>query len=71
MRTTTTISLPPDLLKVVRREVKAGHYASVSEFMRHLVRLYSMEKLAQQFGKMRKEFEAGKGIEIKSFKDLM
>ena len=70
MRQIVNISLPPKMLKIVKKEVKEGGFASVSEFFRHLLRLYNTHKLAQEIEESRKEFAAGKGIELKSLNDL-
>jgi len=38
MRSTINVSLPPDLAKIVRVKAKALKYASVSEYIRKLIR---------------------------------
>jgi len=58
------------MAKTVEKEVKAGGYASKSEFFRHLVRSWNTYKLVRELKKSRKEFEAGNCKELKSFKDL-
>ena len=67
MRNVINISLPQELTKAVKKEVKAGNYASVSEFFRYLLRTH---KLAEELEKSRREFEAGKGRILRSLKDL-
>lgn len=70
MRTIMNISLPGELAREVRREVKNGKFASTSEFMRHLIRVWNMEKLAQDLRKERKEFRKGNYKVLHSLKDL-
>lgn len=70
MRQIINISLPDTLVKEVKREVKTGGYASTSEFIRDALRAWKRQKLAEELHRDRKEFEAGKGQEIKSLANL-
>ena len=70
MRSIVTISLPEELKKEMDKAVKGGRYASKSEFMRHLFRLWEEEKVAQELRKSREEILTGKGKTLKSLKDL-
>ena len=70
MRQILNISLPSATVKMIKTEVKKGGYASVSEFMRHLIRLWNTEKLVGDVKQSRKEFADGKGKVLKSLKDL-
>lgn len=70
MRTILNISLPAELAREVKREVKAGKFASTSEYMRHLLRLWRTERLVRELEESRKEFAAGKGRVLRSLKDL-
>ena len=70
MRTIINISLPKELSKVVDAAVKHGKFATKSEFFRNLVRMWEEGKLAKEFRKNRKDFEAGKGKLLRSLKDL-
>lgn len=67
MRNIINISLPPELNKKVQEEVKAGDYASVSEFFRQLLRTHN---LAKELKATKREFEDGKGKVLRSLKDL-
>ncbi|OHA89761.1 MAG: hypothetical protein A3C70_00685 [Candidatus Zambryskibacteria bacterium RIFCSPHIGHO2_02_FULL_43_14] len=67
MRNVINISLPQELTKVVKREVKTGNYASVSEFFRYLLRNH---RLAEELNKAKRDFEIGKGKVLRSLKDL-
>ena len=67
MRNIINISLPQELTKRVREEVKTGDYASISEFFRHLLRIHN---LAKELKNRRKEFETGRGKILRSLKDL-
>ena len=70
MRKVMNVSLPETMLKTLKKDVKAGGFASNSEFVRHLIRLWNQEKLGKELTADKKEFEAGKGIELKSLEDL-
>ncbi len=58
------------MVKQIKAEVKSNNFASTSEFMRHLIRLWNTEKLAQDIEKSRAEIRAGKGKILRSLKDL-
>ena len=70
MRDIVNISLPKQLVKIIKKEVEVEGYASVSEFIRCLIRDWNTNKLAQELKKDRLNFEAGKGKVLKSLKDL-
>ena len=60
MRSVINISLPKSLAAEVKKEVKAGHFASTSEFIRHLIRLWNTEMPARSLEKAEKDFKKGK-----------
>ena len=70
MRHIVNISLPSTMVKMIKKEVKEGGFASTSEFIRHLIRSRNTYRLANEFTSDRKKFELGKGRELKSLKDL-
>ncbi len=70
MRSILNISLPSVMMKTVKKDVKEGGFASTSEFMRHLIRLWNQKELGCELREDRKKFEAGEGIKLKSLKDL-
>ncbi len=70
MRQIVNISLPEETVKMIKAEVKAGGYASISEFMRHLIRLWNTKKLLNDIKAAEKEFAEGKGKVLRSLKDL-
>jgi Arc/MetJ-type ribon-helix-helix transcriptional regulator len=70
MRSIINISLPIELLKFAKKEVKKGDFASVSEFFRHLLRLWKTKQLGNDLHKDRKAFEEGKGKVLNSLADL-
>lgn len=70
MRQILNISLPPDMMKLVKQKTKEGQFASYSEYMRHLIRLENTEKFRRDIEESQKEFAAGKGKLLKSLKDL-
>ncbi|HLG25671.1 MAG TPA: ribbon-helix-helix domain-containing protein [Candidatus Gracilibacteria bacterium] len=70
MRQIVNISLPEETVKMIKAEVKKGGFASVSEFMRHLIRLWNTEKLVRDLKDGEKAFKAGKWKTLTSLKDL-
>jgi Arc/MetJ-type ribon-helix-helix transcriptional regulator len=70
MRTVVNISLPEELFKEVEKAVKVGKYASKSEFFRSLFRLWKEQELLNEIKESEREFAAGKGKTLKSFKKL-
>jgi len=70
MRSVVNISLPQKMVKEVEKEVKAGNYASKSEYFRHIIRWWNTNKLARELKQSRKEFEAGKCKVLRSLCDL-
>lgn len=72
MRSILNISLPKELAVEVKKEVKEGKFASISEFFRHLLRLWNTEKLYGGIKKAQKDWEKGKNWKkLNSIKDLM
>ena len=70
MRNIVNISVPAEMAKDIKREVKLGKFASTSEFMRHLIRMWNTEQLMRDIEQSRKEIAAGKGKVLQSLKDL-
>ena len=54
----------------VRRAVKEGNYASVSEFFRNLIRTWQEDKVLNEINESRKEIKAGKGKVLTSLADI-
>jgi len=70
MRNIVTISLPKELDEQIEKEVKTGRFASKSEFVRCLIRLWQEEKLAKEIAEAERDIAAGRVREIKSLKEL-
>ena len=70
MRTVINISVPESLAAEVKKEVKAGRFASTSEFFRHIWRSWQEEKMLRDIRQSQKEFAQGKGKILRSLKDL-
>jgi Arc/MetJ-type ribon-helix-helix transcriptional regulator len=70
MRNILNISLPESMVKIIKKDVKNGGFASNSEFIRHLLRLWNTKQLGHELKNDRKLFEAGEGMELGSLKDL-
>ncbi len=70
MRSVINISLPKSMAKEVEREVKAGKFASKSEFFRGLFRLWEEEKLLRAIRESEGGFARGEGKILRSLKDL-
>ncbi len=70
MRNIVSISLPKELDEQIEKEVKTGRFASKSEFVRCLIRLWQEEKLAKEIAEAERDIAAGRIREIKSLKEL-
>jgi putative addiction module CopG family antidote len=70
MRNIVTISLPKQLDEQIEKEVKTGNFASKSEFIRSLIRLWQEEKLAKDIAESERDIAAGRIREFKSMKEL-
>lgn len=70
MRNILNISLPEEMVRTVREEVRAGQFASTSEFFRHLVREWRTTRFGRELRSRRKDFEAGHGRVLRSLKQL-
>lgn len=70
MRAIINISLPQAMVKDVEAHVKAGEYASKSEFFRKLIRDWKEEQLLKELKESEAEFKAGKFKVLKSLRDL-
>ena len=70
MRNIVNISMPKSMLKTLEESVKIGNFASKSEFIRHLIRLWNEKKLANELDMQKNDFKNGKGLKLKSLKDL-
>lgn len=71
MRSILNISLPASMVKDIKAEVKSGGFASSSEFIRHLIRLWNTEKLARDVKKSESDWKRGKNwVKLSSVRDL-
>ncbi|HLD21111.1 MAG TPA: ribbon-helix-helix domain-containing protein [Patescibacteria group bacterium] len=70
MRTIVNISLPKALTKEVERGIKNLHFASKSEFFRHLVREWLAGNLALELQASRNEYATGKAKKLVRVKDI-
>ena len=70
MRNIMNISLPKEMVVDIKRGVKEGKFASTSEFVRHLIRMWNTEQLMRDVEQSRKEIAAGKGKILRSLRDL-
>lgn len=70
MRDVINISLPKEMTKIVKEEVKRGRYASVSEFFRFLLRSYEENRMLRDLERSDREIASGKGKLLRSLKDL-
>jgi len=69
MRQIINISLPKSMADTLKQEVKEGGFASVSEFIRHVIRLYNTEKLAKELNRETELIKQGK-IKLYELKSL-
>ena len=70
MRTIVNISLPMSLTKEIERGVRDLHFASKSEFIRHLVREWLSGHLVLELNKSRAEYKEGKAKKLTNVKNL-
>lgn len=70
MRNVVNISLPAQLTQEVERGVKELHFASKSEFFRHLVREWLAGHLLQELEESRLEYSQGKVKKLTNVKQL-
>ena len=71
MRSVLTVSLPPDLIKEVKKITRKNDYLTVSEFVRDVMTSFiEDQQLLEDLAISRAEFAAGKGIPIKKASDL-
>jgi Arc/MetJ-type ribon-helix-helix transcriptional regulator len=54
------ISLPADMLGIVKKRAEEAHFATLSEYIRHLIRLENTEKLAKELHQEKQYIESGK-----------
>ena len=70
MRSIINISLPSALKHEVETAVKHGGYATKSEFIRELLRLWKEDQVLKNLHLSQAEIKAGKGKVLKSLKSL-
>jgi len=70
MRSIINISMPQVLKKEVEEAVKKGGYATKSEFVRDLMRLWKEEQLLQELRESQTQIARGRGKVLRSLKDL-
>lgn len=54
------ISLPPEMMEEVKKRAKAGKYSTLSEYVRHLIRLENTERMAREIDEERAKIKSGK-----------
>ncbi len=69
MRKIVNISLPPELDKWLKKEVKAEGFASKSEFIRHLLRLWKSKKFKVKDQQGYEMIKGETGFAVKSLKN--
>ncbi|OGE82373.1 MAG: hypothetical protein A3B10_02760 [Candidatus Doudnabacteria bacterium RIFCSPLOWO2_01_FULL_44_21] len=62
--------MPQVLKKEVEEAVKKGGYATKSEFVRDLMRLWKEEQLLQELRESQTQIARGRGKVLRSLKDL-
>ena len=70
MRTIVNISLPEEMAKQIKKESKESGFATTSEFIRHLIRIWNTEKLSKIIKKGDAEYNKGKTQVIRSFSEI-
>jgi len=70
MRAIINISVPQTVKEEMEVAVKQGGFATKSEFVRDLMRLWKQEQILKELRQSQQEFVRGKGKLLKSLKDL-
>ena len=70
MRTILNISVPQKVKEEIETAVKEGGFATKSEFVRDLMRMWKQEQLLKELRQSQQDFAKGKGKLLKSLKDL-
>lgn len=70
MRAIINISVPQTVKEEMEVAVKQGGFATKSEFVRDLMRLWRQEQILKDLRQSQQEFVRGKGKLLKSLKDL-
>jgi Arc/MetJ-type ribon-helix-helix transcriptional regulator len=70
MRSVLNISMPKIMVKKIEEEVKKGEFVSKSEFIRNLFREWEEKKLLKELKESQKEIREGKGVVLKSLKEV-
>ena len=70
MRQVMNISLPLEMVTMVKKGASDGNFATLSEYVRHLIRTENTDKLVKELEESEREFAAGKGKLLRSLKDL-
>ncbi|PIZ73630.1 hypothetical protein COY07_01745 [Candidatus Peregrinibacteria bacterium CG_4_10_14_0_2_um_filter_43_11] len=71
MRSILNISLPPEMITMIKEEMEKRHFPTVSEFFRDLLRRhYEEQEVLAVLRESEKEVAEGKGKVLKSLKDL-
>lgn len=72
MRTAVNLSLPPNVVKEIKKAAKSGEYGSVSEFVRDVMLSFlADQKLLADLKRSGMEIKAGKAKKLKSWEDLL
>jgi len=69
-RNILNISLPVKMAQRIKREAKEGGYASVSEYIRYILREHDEQQELRLLEESRAEMRAGKGKVLRSLRDL-
>ncbi len=70
MRRALHVSLPPEIIQLINRIVIEEKFASKSEFIRFLIRLWDNKKYSAVLDEAREDLEIGFNIPIEAIKEL-
>ncbi len=72
MRGILNISMPTSMIKEMKAEAKEEGFATVSEFIRFLIREWRIVKVSKDLEKAERDWKKGKNwTKLNSLKDLM
>lgn len=69
-RNILNISLPDKMAQKVRRKAKSEGYASISEYVRYIIRDHEEKEYLLGLQASQDEIRSGKGKKLRSLKDL-
>ena len=71
MRGILNLSMPIQMIQDLKAEAKAEGFATLSEYIRHIIREWKKMRYANEMQNRLEDMKNGKGIAAKSARELM